>query len=394
MLKFILVSYSFRRILILTGIFTGFLFIFSKIFDQAWGSSSSIPIVNLYDVYSVPEEYDNNSNVNLKQLSKDLIAIEGNKKFRVIGHQTDPQYYDTVKVVYPDTSYNKINKIFLKFEDSDNLDSIYIVISNSQEEKLYYNQVFYSSVIIQRLNKFSEEPDEFRIDNTKLVNKDLLQDNDTLINEVFNYFNTNIAMLGIADCGKNCTIFLQICNNFGVPGRIVSLQGGDIDQVGYNDKLGYPLHVVCEIYSSRHQKWYVVDPTYGFRFKHKVFQDYLNAVEISYKHTFRREDNISQDSILITKRTLVGRDYFQFYENVIFSKPEWKNRFLKKLVRVFYSNFDYYIFLFSNNFSVVKNGFYYVGIKTFMYFFMLILYINVVLFLLLKRLFLVKKPKY
>ncbi len=175
---------------------------------------------------------------------------------------------------------------------------------------------------------------------------------------------------------------------------MINLQGGDVDQVGYNEYIGYPLHVVCEVYSSKHQKWYVIDPTFGFRFRHRTFHDFLNAVEISNKHTFRREDEIGQDSILLTKRTLVGKDYFKYYENVIFTKPEWKNKYLRKLGSVFYSNFNYYLYLFSNNFPPVKNGFYYVGIKTFMYFFMLILYINAVLFLLLRRLFLVKKPKH
>jgi hypothetical protein len=175
---------------------------------------------------------------------------------------------------------------------------------------------------------------------------------------------------------------------------LVNLQGGDVDEVGSFDNMGYPLHVVCEIYSSNHQKWYVIDPTFGFRFKYKSFKDYLNAVEISNIHTFRREDEVEQDSILLTKRTLVGKDYFKYYENVIFTKSEWKNKYLRKLVSVFYSKFSYYLYLFSNNFPLVKNGFYYVGIKTFMYFFILILYINAVLFLLLKRLFLVKKPKH
>ena len=119
----------------------------------------------------------------------------------------------------------------------------------------------------------------------------------------------------------------------------------------------------------------------------------MNAIEVSNKHTFHREDEIVQDSILLTKRTLVGKDYFKYYENVIFTKPEWKNKYLRKLVSVFYGNFNYYLYLFSNNFPGVKNGFYYIGLKTFMYFFMLILYINAVLFLLLRRLFLVKKPK-
>lgn len=393
MVKFILESYSFRRIVILTVISLLLLFTASKIFDIAWGSSSSIPIVNLDDVYSAPIQYDNFNRINLKLVSKDLIAIEGNKRFKVKDHPTGYDYYDTIKVFFPDTSFDVINKLFLQFEDSEKFDSVYIVTAKSQENQIFYKQIFFSSVIINKLNMFSDDPEAFRINSNKLVSKELLADNDSLINKVLSYFNSNINNIGIAECGTNCTIFKDICIKFGVPCRLVNLQGGDIDQVGYNNNIGYPLHVVCEIYSSRHHKWYVIDPTYGFRFRHRTFQDFLSAVEISNKHTFRREDEIDQDSILLTKRTLVGRDYFKYYENVLFSKPEWKNKYLKKLVSIFYGNFNYYLYLFSNNFPIVKNGIYYVGIKTFMYFFMLILYINAVLFLLMRRLFLVKKPK-
>lgn len=327
-------------------------------------------------------------------IAKDKVAIEGNKKFKVKGHNSYFEFYDTLKLIYPESEFDKTNEIFFQFENSPEYDSIYIVIAKSDDPKLYYKQIFYSSAIVNKLNEFSNNPVEFRIDNTKLVNTSLLLNNDTLINKVLDYFNANIDTLGIADCGRNVQIFQNLCKDFDVPCRMVNLQGGDDDQVGYFGNLGYPLHVVNEIYSSKHQKWYVVDPTFGFRFRHRTFHDYLNAVEISNKHTFRREDDIEQDSILYTKRTLVGKDYFKYFENVMFTKTEWKNRFLKKLFSVFYSNFNYYFYLFSNNFPLVKNGFYYVGIKTFMYFFMLILYINAVLFLLLRRLFLVKKPKY
>lgn len=363
-------------------------------FDLAWGSSTTIPIVNLQDVYSVPVEYDNSKRINLKFISKDKIGIEGNKKFRLENKQTGFEYYDTLQISYPDTSFNLINKLFFRFEDSDVLDSIYIVVAKSPVKEIYYNQIFYSSVIISTLNRFSDEPSQFRIDPSKLVSKELLHDNDTLINQALTYFNSNIDNLGIAECGRNCDIFLSICKNYNVPARMINLQGGDVNQVGLNDKIGYPLHVVCEIYSSKHRKWYVVDPTFGFRFKEHSFKDYLNAVEISNKESFNREDEIEQDSILLTKRSLVGKDYFKYYENVIFSKPEWKNRFLKEFILIFYSKFNFYLYLFSNNFPIVKNGFYYFVLKTFMYFFMLVLYINAVLFLFLRRLFLVKKPKH
>lgn len=394
MIKFILESYSFKRILVLTVLSIAVLFLLSTLFDKAWGSSSYIPIVSLNSVYSFPVEYDNFNRINLKLISKDNIAIEGNKRFSRQNSNKLNDYYDTVSFSYPDSSYDKINKIYIKFEDSRDYDSVYFVVSRSQEDKIFYNQIFYSSVLINNLNEFSKDPSEFRINKSLLVNDELLASNDTLINQVFSYFNSNIDKLGIAECGRNCVIFQEICIKYGVPCRLVNLQGGDDDKVGFSDNIGYPLHVVCEIFSSKHKKWYVVDPTYGFRFKLSTFNDYLNAVEIANKHTFRREDEIVQDSILLTKRSLVGKDYFKYYENVVFSMPEWKNRILKKLFNIFYGNFNYYLYLFSNNFPIVKNGFYYVGIKTFMYFFLLILYINAVLFLLMRRLFLVKKPKH
>lgn len=394
MIKFILESYSFKRILVLTVLSIAVLFLLSTLFDKAWGSSSYIPIVSLNSVYSFPVEYDNFNRINLKLISKDNIAIEGNKRFSRQNSNKPNDYYDTVSFSYPDSSYDKINKIYIKFEDSRDYDSVYFVVSRSQEDKIFYNQIFYSSVLINNLNEFSKDPSEFRINKSLLVNDELLASNDTLINQVFSYFNSNIDKLGIAECGRNCVIFQEICIKYGVPCRLVNLQGGDDDKVGFSDNIGYPLHVVCEIFSSKHKKWYVVDPTYGFRFKLSDFNDYLNAVEIANKHTFRREDQIIQDSVLLTKRSLVGKDYFKYYENVVFSMPEWKNRILKKLFNIFYGNFNYYLYLFSNNFPIVKNGFYYVGIKTFMYFFLLILYINAVLFLLMRRLFLVKKPKH
>jgi hypothetical protein len=100
-----------------------------------------------------------------------------------------------------------------------------------------------------------------------------------------------------------------------------------------------------------------------------------------------------QDSILLTKGSLVGKDYFKYYENIVFTKSEWTNKFLKKAVSVFYSKFSYFHLLYSNNFSPVRNGIYYVGLKTLMYFSLLLLYINLIMFMFIKRLLLVKKPE-
>jgi hypothetical protein len=352
-----------------------------------------MPIVSVTNIYSIPTEYNNITKVNLKFTSLDYIAIEGNKKFKLNNSNKEFNYYDTVKVIHPDTDNQKINVIHLQFEDSNQLDSLLIVISKSEYKNLYYNQIFYSSVAVSNINKFSSNTDEFRINKNNLVNESLLLNNDTLINNVVNYFNSNIDNLGIAECGTNCKIFKNICDMYSLPCRLVNLQGGDIEIVGLGENIGYPLHVVCEVFSSKYQKWYVIDPTFGFRFKLSEYNDYLSAVEISNMQTFQRDNEIIQDSILLTKRTLVGKDYFKFYENVIFSDLELKNIFLKKLMSIFFGKFNYFLFLYSNNFPIIKNGLYYVFFKSFVYVFLLIVYFNAVFFVILGRLFSVKKPK-
>src|SRR4030095_10977828 len=392
MLRFIVSSYSFKWMVITSCIFIAITWLSSWIFDAAWGSNSTVPVRNLDDVYKPPPQYDNFYRVNLKLVSKDQVAIEGNEKFKLKDSRKDYDFYDTLKFNYPDSSYDKVNKIYFQFINTNSIDSIYLVISVSQTPKIFYNQIFYSSVIVYKLNQFSKNPANFRIKHEELVSSALLADNDTLINKVFKYFNDNIDALALAECGTNCQILRTLCSNFGVPCRIAGLQGGDANEPGYNSFLGYPMHNVCEIYSSKLRKWYVVDPTYGFRFIHNTSNDYLNAVEISNNYTFVRENEIRQDSILFTKRSLVGRDYFKYYENVFF-KVQLDNKFLRKVLKLFYPRFIYYIYCYANNYPPVNNGFYYFGLKTFMYFFILILYINSVLFVLTKRLFSVKKPK-
>lgn len=393
MIKFVLESYSFRRILVITAAFALLLLLFSKLFDLLWKSNTTLPIITLGTIYSAPKEYDNFSRLNLKLISGSKVVLEGNKKLRLKDHTGNFEYFDTLSIEYPENTFEKTNRIFLQFEDSPYMDSVYLVTSRSEDDKIFYKQIFYSSAIIEGLNYTSSDPNEFRIDPAKLVAADLLLNNDTLINQVYDYFNNSIDTLGLAECGTNSIIFKRICDKFGLPCRIINLQGGDIDQVGYFENIGYPLHVVCEIYSSRFHKWYVIDPSFGFRFMHWQKNDYLNAVEICNIHTFRREDEIHQDSVLFTKRSLVGKDYFKYYENVVFTRNEWKNKILRRLASVFYSNFTYYLTVFSNNYPPVKNGFYYVGIKTFMYFFLFILYTNVSMLIIIKRLFEVKKPK-
>lgn len=393
MLRFVLESYSFKRIVILTILFGILLFAAGKFFDKLWYSGSYIPIINLNDVYDPPKRYDNFTRVNLKITESGALAIEGNKKFRVIERNKQFDYIDTTNLSYPDSTFDKYNKIYLQFEENSGLDSIYFVTSKSHDPSIYYKQIFFSSVIVESLNEFSEDEAEFRINPINLETSDILQNNDTLINSVLSYFNENINTLGLAECGTNSRIFSEICDKFHLPVRILSLQGGNSDETGFEDNLGYPLHVVCEVYSSKYKKWYLIDPTFGFRFRNPGDSSYLSAVEISNRQTFRNVEDLHQDSILQTKRTLLGKDYFKFYENVIFTVPGLKNKYIRKGVSVFYSKFNYFLLLYSSNYPAVRNGFYYVGIKTFLYFLMLLVYVNLIMLLFIKRLFLVKKPE-
>lgn len=391
MLRFILQSYSFKRILILSVIFVVVFLISNKIFDIIWRSRCSIPIINLNDVYKAPAGYDNFTRINLKLVSKDRVAVEGNKKFRINDNKSF-DYYDTISIKYPETTFEQTNKIFMKFEESGGPDSIYLVVSKSNDENLFWKQIFYSSVIVSGLNNFSKEPSDFRIDNSKLVNQPILDDNDSLISGVYKYFNDNAETLGLAECGTNSIIFRGICEKFGVPCRVIGLQGGDADQEGYFNYIGYPLHALCEVYSSKHKKWFIVDPSYGFRYRQNNASDFLNAVEISNMYLFMRENEIIQDSVLFTKRTLVGRDYFKFYENIFYKVP-LDNSFFRKFLKTYYNQFNYNIYQFSNQYPFIKNGYNYLATKSFMYFIILILYINSAMIVLTRRLFSVKKPK-
>ena len=392
MLRFIIKSYSFKKILILTVAFIVLFLISNKVFDYIWESSSSIPIVNLNDIYRPPQGYDNFTRINIKLITKDRVAIEGNKRFKTINSRKNFEYYDTASITYPQTEFAYINKIFMHFEQTDNLDSLYFVVSKSSDENLYWKQIFYSSVIVNKLNGFSESPEGFRINSGELVDADILADNDSLISEVYKYFNKNAGKLDSSDCGRNSEMFKGICSKFNVPCRIIGLQGGDADQTGYFQNIGYPLHALCEVYSSKQKKWFVVDPSYGFRYSVSSSPGYLNTVEISNKHTFMREKEINQDSILVTKRNLVGKDYFKYYENVYFKK-KFENIIIQKIYKYFYGKFNYSTYHYANQYPSRRDGNYYVAAKSFMYLIILILFINSVLIILTRRLFSAKKPK-
>ena len=118
----------------------------------------------------------------------------------------------------------------------------------------------------------------------------------------------------------------------------------------------------------------------------------MNAVEISDKFFFLGEKDIIQDSIMFTKRNLVERDYFKYYENVIFLNGFNPNFFLKKAIQHLYAKYSYQGYLYANITPSIKNAKNYMVIKSLMYLAIIILYSNFMLFIMLKRLLESKKP--
>jgi hypothetical protein len=337
-------------------------------------------------------QYDNYIRLNVKLIDYKGLAIEGNKRFKIEGHNKDFDFYDTIEIGYPELENVHLNKIYLRFENTMALDSIFLVVSKSSKEDHFWKQIFYSSIIIEMTNEFSDDPLEFRVNENSLVEQLLLENNDTLINRTISFFEANKERLRAPDCGTNCVNFKDICSKFNLPCRIVELQGGDADQIGFNTNVGYPLHVVCEVYSSKYKKWYVIDPTFGFRFRNKGSDDFLNAVEISNMFYFMREKFIAQDSILTTTRSTLGRDYFKYYENVSFVPEDNLVTPLKKFLLVFYKKFIPNRYHYTSFLIPVKNGYYYLISKSFVYLILTLLYFNSVLLVITKRLFSVKKP--
>jgi len=390
-LNFIIGSHVFRWISVFSILLVLVVYFSNKLFDALWQKSAAVPLLDLSIVYKPPKNYDDFKKLNLQLLNKNYFAIEANKKFRIAGKDKAFDYYDTIPVKHPDQTFDFVNKIFLQFENSKDIDSISFVISKSVKPQIYWNQIFYSSVHIEKLNSFSKDIEEFRVNENSVVEQQLLENNDTLISKALNYFDEH--NLFNPDCGKNCYLFKDVCSKFNLPCRITGLQGGNAFETGFNDIIGYPLHAICEVYSSKHKKWYVIDPTYGLRFKNITTEDYLNAVEISNIFYFNREKFIIQDPALKTIRPIAGRDYYKYYENIYYINGFILGQPWKRIMQITYKKFDYDYYHYSLNLSPIKNGYYYVILKTVVYLFISLLYFNAILLVLTQRLFSVKKPK-
>jgi hypothetical protein len=350
-------------------------------------------LTNLYDVYKPPPNYDNIKRLNIKLIEPDKIVIEGDNKLRPLNENKNYDFYDTVNINYPQNGTVYTNKIFFEFENSSGPDSIFIVISKPPANNYVWNQIFYSSVFVSQINHFSTDPTKFRINYTNLVDSSVLNNNDSLINKAITYFNNSRDSVLLLDCGANCLYFKTICDKLKLPCRIIRLQGGDADESGLNTNLGYPIHAVCEIYSSRFQKWFVADPTYGFIFR--LVNEPLSAVEISDLFFFRRDYTLKQDSVFFRKRPLLGKDYFKYYENIFFFTKEGPlglyDRVLNRLVHIFYDKFTRSTFHYTNEMNPMKSRFNYLVIKSVLYLIIIVIYINLIIFILLKRLYIAKR---
>lgn len=388
MIRFIVNSFLFKKALYITLILIGVFVGASYVYDYLWKQESFFILKNLGLVYRPPLEYDNATKINLKLEDFNKISIEGNKKFTLVGSNKKSVYYDTVLLKFPEQQNEQLNIIYLKFDAAPNTDSIYIVVSRSDKEKVFWKQIFLSSVYIEKLNSFSSI-NNFKVEDKQLYVENIINDNDSLIKQVYKYFNENVNCLNLGNCGKNSQVFKSICDKFLVPCRIVSLQGGDALYTGLDKTLGYPLHAVCEVYSSKLKKWFVVDPTYGLTYTDE--KEVQNAVEISKALFFNRIHRLSQDSILVTKSSFLGRDYFKYYENIYFETGNYYGFTARNILRIFYKNFNTRLYQYSSNISNVKDGYYYAGIKTIMYLIIVALHFNIMMYLILKRLVTAKK---
>ena len=386
MLKIIIRSHTFRRVIYTSVLFAVILYVSNLFFDRSWNDKCMKPLADIETAYKIPDEYNNLPAVNLKLLNSETLGVEANQKFKILGSGNGYGFIDSVQIIKPDSAFSFNNRIYLNFQQSNLTDSIYYVVSHSTNEGIFWNQVFYSSVRIKHLNRFSYNPDNFRIIPEKLVPQDILNDNDTLIKQVINYFNVNAESLGLAECGTNSRILKSICLKFGLPCNIITLQGGDSYEPGYDKKTGYPIHVVCEIYSSKLRKWYVIDPSYGTVFREN--QVPLNAVEISNRVYFN-QDSITQDSVLVT-RSILGKDYFNYYRNIYFRNPVIPNILVRQVIKYFYSKYDYLQLHYSEKIPHKRNGSQYIEEKTIMYQLIVFLYTIAVFLAMTGRLYTLK----
>lgn len=390
-LRYILHSYIFKYFLSATAGVILILLVINVIFDLIWKNKCNIPVTNLNDVYEIPLQYDNFPKLNLKLEELNKLSIEANKKFITVGSSKEFNYYDTISILKPDTGFSYTNCIYIYFEDAQTPDSVYLTISKSEYPDIYWNQIFYSSVRIQNLNEFSNDTTGFRIKPSLLVGKEMLESNDTLINEAISYFNINKDNLGLSACETNSKIFKSICDKYSVPCRLIYLQGGDAAEGGLKFNVGYPFHAICEVYSSRHKKWYVIDPTYGSAYQYKNIP--LNAVEISNKVFFLREKELVVDSVLITRSLPLNLDYFRYYENVYFNSYFYPNVFIKIFLKLFYGKYKYGSFIYSNKMTSTRNATEYFILKSSLYLILTLIYIIIIFIIVMQRLLKLKKVK-
>ena len=181
--------------------------------------------------------------------------------------------------------------------------------------------------------------------------------------------------MGLAECGTDSRILKSICDKFKLPCRIIILQGGDSFEAGLDDELGYPKHAVCEVYSSRYRKWYVIDPLFGTVF----LKDHIpqNAAEISDLVFARRVSNIIQDSVLTTRYINLQKDYFNYYRNIYYTS-NISNGYIKFFIEHFYGNYLYFQVQNTHKMHNYMDGRMYCALKTLMYMLIFVIYVFII----------------
>jgi len=381
-----------RIILIVTIILVIVMWVSSKVFDSMWASKCYKPLMDLEEVYRPPAEYDNIARVKLKMVDEHILGIMGNRKFTLVPNGNgmlgpeSADYYHTTSVSYPnEVSGSLMNKIYLRFEGYNGPDSIHLVTTKSYRGGLKWNQIFFSSVAVAEINDFSPESSSWDANTDNLVDKKLLEDNDTLINLSIGYFNAGEDTMKMYDCGATARIFKSVCEKFALPCRIITLQNGKSGSTGLGDEVGYPVHAVCEVYSSRLKKWYVIDPSFGLRFRNSTDGKFLNAVEISNRTFFEDERSIVRDSILFTVRRPVEFAYFPYYNNVLYNFKEDQDKWMEKVLKYLFKNSDLNVIHYSNQLKASKDAIYYMSWKSIMYIVFGFIYISTLIFLITKR---------
>ena len=373
-----------RNFFIATVIYGLLVQITNYVVDDAAGITKFLPPINLENIDKPPFGYDNIPRIRVKMTDTQRLRFEANKRFIFLVGNKNYTYSDSISVALPDSGV-KLNRIYFKFEGSNSTDSMHLIVTKS--EGGYYRQISYCSVEIYDVNNILPVDSMlFRINPNNLVGKDLLENNDPLINKAFLDFNLEYRVKPAGDCGTLSKNFKNICAAGYVPCRLVGVHGGDHFEPGFGNTVGFPIHLMCEIYSSKQKKWYVVDPLYGVRFRNPFSSEFMSAVEITNLYESKSQGGILLDSILASKVSPLPEDYYQFYDNIYYPTNYVANKIFKKIMDVFFGKYNYNFYHYAHS-TTSFGGRSYLILKLAIYFILTIIYINFAYIFVVRKIF-------